>query len=336
MLRSPIAALDQGHNSPSIKAVRDSEEFLEAAGCEMPSWEALAQGAIPHHQNREEEIVDTTPHQGWQHPASAKLEQQSLDELRCQLTEPKRACLKAALWQANRCPISLRRGRHGLILNHSAFSSCAAFAFSCLSCGRLMRVFGHHRAACHCGSVGGAGVYIGVGSRAGLPRNGRKGEDERVCEGIGPPPKSEPSRHRPLGSGGGRCGDFQRGSNGSGHHPGLQTGQSLGGELQLVELPSGKPGHERKGRVRNSLVRSDAPDWWSWRQTWAGDGLTKLPSSFAPPESTQSQMAHAESEVDGAHSSEVVRALCWNTGRPPPRGTTTSEADVIKDCAHEW
>ena len=40
-----ITALDQGHSSPSITAVRDSKEWLEAAGSEMPSWEALAQRA---------------------------------------------------------------------------------------------------------------------------------------------------------------------------------------------------------------------------------------------------------------------------------------------------
>ena len=40
-------AHDQGHSSPSITAVRDSKEWLEAAGFEMPSWEALAQGARP-------------------------------------------------------------------------------------------------------------------------------------------------------------------------------------------------------------------------------------------------------------------------------------------------
>ena len=51
-----ITALDQGHNSPSITAVRDSKEWLEAASFEMPSWEALVQGARP---SPEEDIMDT-------------------------------------------------------------------------------------------------------------------------------------------------------------------------------------------------------------------------------------------------------------------------------------
>ena len=48
-----ITALDQGHSSPSITTVRDSKEWLEAAGFEMPSWEALAQGAGPNRPNPE-------------------------------------------------------------------------------------------------------------------------------------------------------------------------------------------------------------------------------------------------------------------------------------------
>ena len=80
-----ITALDQGHSSPSIITVRDSKEWLEAAGFEMPSWEALAQGARPNRPNPEEDIVDTVANQGWQRPASVVLEKNSLDELRRQL-----------------------------------------------------------------------------------------------------------------------------------------------------------------------------------------------------------------------------------------------------------
>ena len=101
-------------------------------------------------QNPEDEIVDTVPNHGWQRPASAVLEKNSLDELRRQLTEPERGLMLSQGEPFSSFPTT-RETRFDsqpfrpLLLRRLRFPLPLA-ACRC-RCGRLLDVFGHHRAA---------------------------------------------------------------------------------------------------------------------------------------------------------------------------------------------
>ena len=129
----------------------------------------------------EEEIVDTVPHQGWQRPASAVLEKHSLDELQRHITERERALMLSQGGPMAGEPFSsfpttrerrfdfqpfrfflLRRLRLPLPLT----------ARRC-QCGRLLDVFGHHRAAC---------ATVGVLGRRGFALESAA---RRVCREAG-------------------------------------------------------------------------------------------------------------------------------------------------------
>ena len=74
--KKAVTLLDQGHSSPSITAVRDSKEWLEAAGFGMSSWEVLALGAGD-----------------CGHSATSRMAAPSISELRRQFTEPERVLM---------------------------------------------------------------------------------------------------------------------------------------------------------------------------------------------------------------------------------------------------
>ena len=199
-------------------------------------------------------------------------------------------------------------------------------------CGRLLDVFGHHRAACATVGVSGRRGFALESAAARVCRGRGKSEDERACAGTRPPPRPEPPRRSAFGSGGGRFGALQRGPIGSGHHFGSQhsahTGPFLAREQQWVEKPSEEPGHGRRVLTQNSLAREDAPHWWSLLQKWVDVGQTKLPSSCvlwhgpkrsvlrSPPKPKW----HTHGIGDGGNSWHAQqqsrsRTRCWSTRR---------------------
>ena len=129
-----IFALDQGHSSPSITAVRDSKEWLEAAG-----RDAKLGG------------VGAGRHQGWQRSASVVLEKNSLDELRRQLTEPERALMLSQGGPMSAEPFSSFPTSRETRFDSQPFRLLllpSSVASDFLLLPMLLDVFGHHRAAC--------------------------------------------------------------------------------------------------------------------------------------------------------------------------------------------
>ena len=287
-----IIARDQGHSSPfnhscpGFQGVAGNSRFRDA------NWEALAQGARPNRPNPEEEIVDTVPNHGWQRPASAVLEKDSLDELRRQLTEPERALM-------------LSQGGPMAGEPFSSFSTTKETRFDPLPLYCLpLPMWPSLGCVRDSWSVGEAWVCIGVGRRKGLLRGRVKGEDERACEGTGPPPRPEPSRRPAFGSGGGRFGAFQRDPIGNRHHFGLGTpcrrdrlSEGSNSGWRSPQKSQGTEGENRsrtrwRGRTRQIGGPCCMGGRWSNEVSQFVRSLAWVKAQSAP-ESTQTQVAHA-------------------------------------------
>ena len=354
-----ITALDQGHSSPSITAVRDSKECLEAAGFEMPSWETLAKGARPNRPNPEEEIVDTVANQGWQRPASVVLEKNSLDELRRQLTEPERALMLSQGGPMAAEPFSsfptsretrfdsqpfrvllLRRLRLPLPL-----TACRC------RCGRLLDVFGHHRAAC---------ATVGVLGRRGFALESAAA---RVCREAGGRVRTNVLvRELDLHPGQNRL-DARRlevvvdglelfnGAQDTTLVSALRAdgtvsrkGATVGGEA----LRRARARKERTypelagegGRARLVVLAAEVGGRWSNEASQFVRSLAWAKAQSAP-ESTQTQVAHAWNRrwrkiLACTAAKSFANTLLEHASPTAAGGTKPSEAHMMRDCAHEW
>ena len=357
-----LTAHDQGHSSPSITAVRDSKELLEAAGFEMPSWEALPQGARPYRPDPEEEIVGTVPHQGWQHPASAVLERNSLDELRRQLTEPERALILSQGGPMAGEPFSsfptTRETRFDsqpfrLLLLRRLRLPLPPTVRRC-RCGRLLEVFGHHRAAC---------ATVGVLGRRGFALESAAA---RVCREAGRRVRTNVLvRDLDLHPGQNRL-DSRRLEvvvGGSELFNGAQLavdttlvsalradgtvsrkGAAVGGEaLKRARARKEKTYPElagEGGRARLVVLAAEVGGRWSNGASQFVRALAKAKAQSAP-ESTQAQVALAWDRrwrklLACTAAKSFANTLLEHASSTAAGGATPSEADVMRDCAHEY
>ena len=114
-----------------------------------------------------------------------------------------------------------------------------------------------------------------------------------------------------------------------------------------MEKPSRRARARKEEPTQNSLVREDVP---ALLTKWVDVGQTKLPSSCVPlawakaqsvPESTQTQVAHAWNQrwrkILACTAAKSFANTLLEHARPTVAGGTTPfEADVMRDCAHEW
>ena len=197
-------------------------------------------------------------------------------------------------------------------------------------CGRLLDVFGHHRAAC---------ATVGVLGRRGFALELAAA---RVCREAGGRVRTNLLVHgvwkwwwmvHPLWSQ--HC---------------AQTGPFHSREQQWVEKPLADPGHRRRepcpelagegGRARLVVHAAEVGGRWS-NEASQFVGSLAWAKAHSAPDSTQTQVAHAWNRrwrkiLACTAAKSFANTLLEHASPTAAGGTTPSEVDVMRDCAHEW
>ena len=161
--------------SPCFVAVRHCQGLLEGAGLDVPSWRSLANTPPV----LDPEADPTEPKRGWQHRAARCLEERHLRrQVWPTLSDPARALVRSQQGPlASAALTALPTSRATRIdpqpfrvwLCRRLFLPLPLSSRTC-RCGRLLDMYGHHRAACSRAGVLGCRGFREAGGRVGLDR----------------------------------------------------------------------------------------------------------------------------------------------------------------------
>ena len=139
--------------APCFAAVRTCQGTLEEAGLEIPSWRTLADTPP----QREDGAEPAEPKVGWQHRATRCLEDQHLRvQLWPTLTDPVRTLMRSQCGPLASAALTVLPTSRATRLDPQPFRMWLCrrlflplpLSSRTCRCGRLLDVYGHHRAAC--------------------------------------------------------------------------------------------------------------------------------------------------------------------------------------------
>ena len=310
---SPFSGRDFDHRHPPRPStvLRGSEDqgTLEEAGLDIPSWRTLADTPP----QREDGAEPAEPKVGWQHRATRCWEDQHLRvQLWPTLTDPVRALMRSQCGPLASAALTALPTSRATRLDPQPFRMWLCrrlflplpLSSRTCRCGRLLDVYGHHRAACSRAGVLGtrgfpleraaAQICREEGGRVGVDRFVRdldlvafNGFDRRRIEVI--------VDGLTLWHGALLC---------------MVMVRRVGTQQPRVVWLSASHAGRRRGHTRNSQAREGGPRWWCWRPKWEVGGPRKLHSSselWRRP-----RKSHPSSyRVESVQRTSDVGALCW-------------------------
>ena len=150
-----VEELDGFPTTPFLRAAADAKRnLIGLMGFEPPSWEAVAVGARP--PLREPDFEPGTVRQGWQHEASSRKEQHFRDEFFTRVPQQVQALVRSQGGPGAEAALStVPTNRETTIPSHllrvvllRRLRQPLPLSVCNCRCGRLLDIYGHHRAAC--------------------------------------------------------------------------------------------------------------------------------------------------------------------------------------------